>query len=299
MEIIKDVPMSPQDSIMLDMHSFYNVINIISGELQILEMLSGQDQCMQDCVGLCFKIKDGLTDSDKIVEYAQNIDEHLDFILKRVQELLSSHPHLQNEDDARESVENINSVLNILKVRAQEILARYKAPNKWEKHDLSQLKQNFLDVFEAIARNSKGRYGFVYNIAAWTPKDYFVAFQMESVDGDHIFMPPVFQDVMRDLIANARKYTDPGGKVLAGLLDDGQNLRFSVEDTGMGIPEEEVQRVVDFGFRASNTVERRTMGGGFGLTKAYCVTKQFNGRFWISSKEGQGTRVDIIMPRQA
>lgn len=39
------------------------------------------------------------------------------------------------------------------------------------------------------------------------------------------------------------------------------------------------------------------MGGGFGLTKAFLVTKQFGGRFWIRSEIGAGTRIRIEIPR--
>jgi len=41
----------------------------------------------------------------------------------------------------------------------------------------------------------------------------------------------------------------------------------------------------------------RTMGAGFGLTKAYYVTKQFGGRMWIASRLGVGTRITLIIPR--
>jgi signal transduction histidine kinase len=41
------------------------------------------------------------------------------------------------------------------------------------------------------------------------------------------------------------------------------------------------------------------MGGGFGLTKAFFVTKQFGGRFWIASRLGYGTQVRLWIPRPA
>jgi signal transduction histidine kinase len=110
-------------------------------------------------------------------------------------------------------------------------------------------------------------------------------------------MPPVLQDVMRDLIANARKYTEPGGEITAGLVDNGKELRFVVADTGRGIPSDEVRQVVEFGKRGSNVDDKETMGGGFGLTKAYLVTRQFGGRIWITSRPGAGTRIAISIPR--
>lgn len=41
------------------------------------------------------------------------------------------------------------------------------------------------------------------------------------------------------------------------------------------------------------------MGGGFGLTKAFYITKQFGGRFFIASECGVGTRIRILLPRPA
>jgi signal transduction histidine kinase len=110
-------------------------------------------------------------------------------------------------------------------------------------------------------------------------------------------MPPVFKDVMRDLVANARKYTTPGGHITFAVHESETELRFVVEDTGRGIPAAEIPTVVQFGRRASNVGDVRTMGGGFGLTKAVLVTKQFGGQFWIASEAGLGTRIRIVLPR--
>lgn len=61
-----------------------------------------------------------------------------------------------------------------------------------------------------------------------------------------------------DLIAIARKYTSSGGHTTAGLQDPGMELSTVVEDTGCGIPTEEVQRVVEFGYRETNVREKAT-----------------------------------------
>jgi signal transduction histidine kinase len=103
---------------------------------------------------------------------------------------------------------------------------------------------------------------------------------------------------MRDLIANARKYTEPGGRISAGLWDDGNVLRLVVEDTGKGIPEDEMEEVVNFGYRGSNISDKETQGGGFGLTKAYINTRRFGGRMWIRSGNNSGTRITIEVPRK-
>ncbi|MFP4084617.1 MAG: sensor histidine kinase [Desulfonatronovibrio sp.] len=297
-EIKKDISLPAGNKTLLDMHSLYNVLNILTGELQILEMMvQDEEEELKENIRKGLKIKDNLSDTDKIVAFAANIDDYLISIQKTVSDLFTRYPWLAQNSDSLESRENINSVLHILKVRAGEILERYKEPGNWKNHNLRNLTRNFMDVFVAIEKNSKGRYRFVYNPAAQEQEDYYIDLRFESIDGPVINMPPVFQDVMRDLMANARKYTDPGGRISAGLLDDGRDLRFCVADSGLGIPSSEIERVINFGYRASNVADRRTMGGGFGLTKAYLVTRQHNGRMWIDSEQNLGTRVFIIIPR--
>ena len=82
------------------------------------------------------------------------------------------------------------------------------------------------------------------------------------------------------------------------LIENEIFLRFVVEDTGIGIPKDELESVVDLGFRASNLNGKKTYGGGFGLTKAYYVTKKYNGRFWIDSEVGKGTKIVIEIPKE-
>jgi signal transduction histidine kinase len=72
-----------------------------------------------------------------------------------------------------------------------------------------------------------------------------------------------------------------------------------VEDDGRGIPADEVARVVEFGYRASNVLDKATKGGGFGLTKAYHTVTRLGGTLDITSTVGQGTRVALEIPRPA
>ena len=121
---------------------------------------------------------------------------------------------------------------------------------------------------------------------------------MQADEGrDTIAMPLIFKDVMRDLIANARKYSPLGSSIIVGLYESSDSLKFVVQDTGRGIPASEIKKVFEYGERGSNVEGVRTMGGGFGLTKAFYITKQFGGRFWITSEVDQGTRIRIELPR--
>ncbi len=299
-EEITDVPgLSRQQAALIDVHSVVNIMNVLLNELDYLQEALRDEQRLRPAVDAVRQIHRGLHASDDPGAHLGSLLECEDRVMKAVQAATDGHPEAADDPDVRDSVRNLQSVFAVLDTRARELLDRARAPGSWTDHDIGQLTTNFTEVLAAIEKNSKGRYRIVHNIAQQERRDYMVNFAIESVDGDIINMPPVLQDVMRDLIANARKYTEPGGEISAGLVDDGKELRFVVEDTGRGIPPDEVQRVVAFGKRGSNVQDKATMGGGFGLTKAYLVTRQFGGRMWIASEPGAGTRITLSIPRPA
>jgi signal transduction histidine kinase len=297
---ITDLPeLTGEQSALIDMHSVVNIMNVLLNELEYLEEVIGEGEQLQPAVDAIQRMHLGLRSSDDVGAELGNLLSSEDRVMEAVHAALEARPDAGEDPDVRDSVSNLQSVFAVLDTRARELLDRVHAPEKWTDHDVEQLTANFTQVLAAIEKNSKGRYRIVHNIAEQEPQDYIVNFGIESVDGTLINMPPVLQDVMRDLIANARKYTEPGGELSTGLVDNGKELRFVVEDSGRGIPADEVERVVEFGQRASNVDDTSTMGGGFGLTKAYLVTRQFGGRMWIASRPGAGTRITISIPRPA
>lgn len=297
-EIQRNLNLNEDQTIALESHSFLNIMNILTMELMHLSILAGEEESLNPTIQNAFKIAEILNSSEAL-EQIKGLDKEIERFNHTVARFFTKHHKLKDIPDALESRENIRSVQDILKVRIQELLARLKAPDAWVAHDIEALTNNFAHVFAAIEKNSKGRYRIIYNIAAQEDKDYYVDLKIESVDAPIITMPPILQDVFRDLIANARKYTQPGGRISAGLCDNGKHISLIVDDNGCGIPEDELETVVEFGARAQNTMRKRTMGGGFGLTKAYFITKRFGGKMWIRSELDKGTRVTIHIPRPA
>jgi len=297
-EITDIPPLRPDEQSLLAMHSLLNVFNVLRGELVMIGLsLAGNDELLVRGLALCDEWIASLCDPIARLEGARRVAEHSRTFFAEIDAAIAAHPDMSADAGVAESVANLQAVFDILQVRARELLARARHPDRWESFSVADLRRNFLDVFSAIEKHSHGRYRIIYNAAVQAARDYYVDFKLESSGGDHLTMPAVFQDVMRDLIANARKYTNPGGHITAALYEDAETLRFVVEDSGRGIPEGELEKVVHFGQRASNVEEVRTMGGGFGLTKAFLVTKQFGGRFWLASQLGVGTRVRLHLAR--
>lgn len=299
-EILEIPPLSPGETSLLDMHSVLNVLNVLQGELTLLGIyLKEDDNLLAPGLVLCRQIHADLVNPSAALRHAVSVPSYRRVVKKLVAQELARHSQRAGMAEVQESVANIDSVFSVLEVRAREILARARRPGEWVAMTREELRGDFQDVFSAIERNSRGRFRIVYNIAQQRPADYYVDFAVEAERGRVLQLPFVFKDVMRDLMANARKYTEPGGTINAGLYESPDGLSFTVQDSGRGIPASELETVVHYGKRGSNVGQVRTMGGGFGLTKAFLVTKQFGGRFWIKSAEGAGTRVHIEIPRTA
>ncbi len=299
-EITEIPPLSPGERSLLNLHSVLNIFNVLSGELTLIGLeLANNPELLGRALRTCETLTAGLRVPDLALTQAGTIEEHIAAILTEVNAAVAAQPDKRAHPEIVESLANLDSVFVILRTRARELLARAQQPDQWIEFATESLHHDFMQVFAAIERNSHGRYRLLYNAALKQPPDYYIDFKLESVAAPRLWMPAVFQDVMRDLIANARKYTAPGGRITAALHFGQDALRFYVEDTGRGIPENEVKQVVEFGRRASNVADVRTMGGGFGLTKAFFVAKQFGGRFWIGSQLEVGTRIRIEIPRPA
>ncbi|WFB37513.1 sensor histidine kinase [Kiritimatiellota bacterium B12222] len=298
MEITVDLPFSLDQLSLLDMHSVLNVLNVVQYELlQIAEAMAYPSEMDALCEETA-AVAEALTDHQAAMAHIKAVDDFAAHVLREVTALQIARG-LQEDMHYNISVTNLIGIFEILKIRALEILDRADHPTAWQVHETAKLEENFTQMLRAIERNSKGGYQIVTNLAEHEAGDYLVHFDIKSPNGCTVLMPPIFQDVMRDLLANARKYTPPGGVITAGLVDCGEGLRFVVQDTGMGIPEGEQRKVVEFGYRASNAASRQTRGGGFGLTKAFYITKTFGGRMWIDSpvEMGKGTRIEIEIPR--
>jgi signal transduction histidine kinase len=295
---IHDIPsLTPREQSLLDMHSVVNVLNVLRNELCVLGLKVAEDENLFAVgLGQCDALLASLTDRQAALHAARSIDSSEAATIAEIESRLSSGGSTNHDHEIHETMVNIQSVFVILRVRAREFLAREKAPDAWQEFHCERLHKELQASLTAIEKNSKGRYRIQFNAALQEPTDYYVDLKIET-DGTPLQMPPVLKDVIRDLIANARKYTAPGGRITAALFEDVHALHLMVEDNGRGIPEAEIHKVVEFGRRGGNVAEVRTMGGGFGLTKAFLVTQQFGGRMHIASEVGTGTRIRIWIPR--
>ena len=109
--------------------------------------------------------------------------------------------------------------------------------------------------------------------------------------------PPRLGQVLGNLVGNAVKFTPPGGRVTVTLARTREGARITVRDTGIGIDPEELPHVFDRFYRGSRANEIRASGSGLGLAIARSIVEMHGGRISIASRVGQGTQVDVSLPR--
>jgi signal transduction histidine kinase/CHASE3 domain sensor protein len=102
--------------------------------------------------------------------------------------------------------------------------------------------------------------------------------------------------VLMNLLTNAMKYTSRGGLVMCTATAENDEAVLMVQDTGMGIPEDEQETLGTPFFRASNAIRREIQGSGLGLSIVRTVVGNHKGRVELDSKEGVGTKVTVRIP---
>ncbi len=106
--------------------------------------------------------------------------------------------------------------------------------------------------------------------------------------------PPRLEQVLVNLIHNAVKFTGPGGEVVLSAQTEAGFVRFSVRDTGVGIPADDLERIFERFYKADRA--RSGGGTGLGLSISRHLVEAHGGRIWAESTEGQGSTFYFTIP---
>lgn len=104
------------------------------------------------------------------------------------------------------------------------------------------------------------------------------------------------EQVVLNIISNAIKYTEEEGRIDITTESTDNFIRIAVKDNGIGIPEEDLDRIFERFYRVEKGRSRELGGTGLGLAIAREIIRGHNGLISISSQYGRGTLVDIRLP---
>jgi signal transduction histidine kinase len=102
--------------------------------------------------------------------------------------------------------------------------------------------------------------------------------------------------VLLNLLDNAIKYSEPGGRIAVVVSGAPPWVRIDVTDTGIGIPEADRARVFERFYRVEKARSRDLGGTGLGLAIVKHLVQAQAGEVFVDSREGQGTTVTLRLP---
>lgn len=169
----------------------------------------------------------------------------------------------------------VNSLLDVAR------LEEGKRGMSMQKQDIVSVVQGVGDQFKKIAKEK--RIGFSFESSA---KSLLVDFDKEKLN-----------IALTNLVDNAVKYTPAGGAINLSVAGMEKEVCIAVTDTGIGIPEEQANKIFSKFFRARNAMLLETYGSGLGLSVAKDIVERHQGTIAFTSNVGGGSIFTITLPR--
>ncbi|MCH1918380.1 phosphate regulon sensor histidine kinase PhoR [Shewanella sp. A3A] len=125
---------------------------------------------------------------------------------------------------------------------------------------------------------------------------YDVQFELESplnIHGDELQL----RSACSNLISNAIRYTEPGGKIVVRWQRVAKGAMFSVTDSGIGIAPQHIARLTERFYRVDNARSRQTGGSGLGLAIVKHAVNHHHSELVIASTLGKGSTFSFVIPQ--
>jgi two-component system phosphate regulon sensor histidine kinase PhoR len=104
------------------------------------------------------------------------------------------------------------------------------------------------------------------------------------------------EQILANLLDNACKYTEPGGRIEVRIAEAGGRVRVEVEDSGIGIPPEDLPRVFERFYRVDKARSRDLGGTGLGLAIVKHLVQALGGQVSVRSAPGSGSTFTVLLP---
>lgn len=102
--------------------------------------------------------------------------------------------------------------------------------------------------------------------------------------------------VVQNLVENSIKYSDPGEEVLVTVEQNKDDIQLRVHDNGIGINDEDKDRVFEKFFRAKNAMDKDKIGSGLGLFTTKNIIERHKGKIWFENDKDKGTTFFVSLP---
>lgn len=102
--------------------------------------------------------------------------------------------------------------------------------------------------------------------------------------------------LLQNLMSNAVKFTPPGGKVTITLEEEASAARIVVQDTGKGIPEDQLEKIFERFYQVDGSNTREHGGSGLGLAICKNIVDWHDGKIWVENVKDSGAKFVVLLP---
>ncbi|HXH10675.1 MAG TPA: ATP-binding protein [Alphaproteobacteria bacterium] len=174
--------------------------------------------------------------------------------------------------------------------------------------DLSELIDDLLDLAKIEAgkitvRPTEFEVATLFATLRGMLRPLLLSESISLIFDEPVGLPPLFTDeskvsqILRNLISNALKFTPQGEvRVSATLLPDGEAVRFTVADTGIGIAPEDQEHIFEEYIQVEHPLQQRVKGTGLGLPLCKKLATLLGGNIALESAPGVGSRFSVMIP---
>ncbi|MDF2699196.1 MAG: hypothetical protein K0Q49_752 [Haloplasmataceae bacterium] len=173
-------------------------------------------------------------------------------------------------------------------IRLTKMVADLDKLSRYDKQDIVLNKENV--NLKDIIKN-------VVNIFQIEFQKKSVDLTYETSDIEILVDKDKISQVLINLLSNALKYTDSGGKVTIVVNDDHKYVVIKINDTGIGIDEKDLPYIFERFYRVDKSRNRATGGSGIGLTIVKSIVLAHNGNIEAKSEIGKGSEIMIELPK--
>ena len=205
-----------------------------------------------------------------------------------VQFVQSFHTRYERFDDVKRKyyIESINNSLNKVYSLLLNLL-------EWSRsqRDLIEFNPQEISALELIQQN--------IDILKETADKKGVIINLKVEPGNFSIFVDInlLQTILRNLISNAIKFTQTNGKILIKASQTPEGTIFSVADTGIGIKEENIEKLFRIDQHISTVGTNNEAGTGLGLILCKEFVEKHNGKIWVKSILDEGTEFSFFIPK--
>jgi len=272
------------DRILNPIKEITKVANEISvGDLDRIIPLPPQDDEIRDLVkafnSMVIRLRNG-------IEMMERFNSDVSHELKTPLTVLKGEVELalrkdRSVDYYKETLNIVLKEVNYLIEMVEEMLFFTKLENEIDKKELVKVDEVLLNVVSKLSHKAKNS-DIKLNIKKITP----CSFETN---------PILLQTIFINIIDNAIKYSFKNRNIFISLECDNNKLIFEVQDEGIGIKQENIDKLMDRFYRTDDSRNRNIKGFGLGLSIVKRVLEVLDGKIEFSSIPNQGTLVKIVI----